>query len=69
VNQILNVKFLPRMPLGVLSDVPGLQGAAVAKLLQQQRAQLVRLQEHVDDIAAAVQVRLGMRAGSLVWAG
>ena len=57
VNHILNAKFLPRMPLGVLSGVGGLQEAAVGKLLQQQRAQLGRLQEHAEEIAAAVKVR------------
>lgn len=56
VNHVLNAKFLPRMPLGVLSGVGALQEAAVAKLLRQQRTRLGQLQEHVEDIATAVEV-------------
>jgi hypothetical protein len=54
-NASLSQRDLGALPLGVLSQLPGIQDAARAKLRCQIHAQLASLQLAVDDCTAATQ--------------
>ena len=47
-------RYLPHMSKGILAEVPGLQGAAAAKLAAVQSQALSHVQEHLEDLQLCV---------------